>query len=258
MHILDRIVEVKKQELGQLSYTEKDWEQARRLPAGLSLAEALTASPTLSIIAEIKPASPVKGVIRSEVDPVTIAKGYEQAGAAAISVLTDSSFFRANRENLVRAKQAIHIPVLRKDFIIDPRQVLESKLLGADAILLIATILTREELLSLTRLAHELNMEVLVEVYDESELERALDCQPDVLGINNRNLTDFTVDIENTEKIFSQIEAFIPVISESGILSIEDAKRVAQIGVDGVLIGEYFMRHNRPEEAVRQMIGELT
>jgi indole-3-glycerol phosphate synthase len=257
MHILERIVKVKQEEVSQLSYTTADWDRAIHLPPARSLARALTEEKTLSIIAEVKPASPVRGVIRKQIEPAAIAKGYERAGAKAISVLTDVSFFKAKHENLPVVKQVVQVPVLRKDFIIDPKQIIESKLLGADAILLIATILTKEQLKTFTEIAHELSMEVLVEVYDASELERALACQGDVLGINNRNLTDFTVDLGHTERVFKQIDASIPIISESGILSIEDAKKVAQIGVDGVLIGEYFMRQADPEAAVRQMIGEL-
>ncbi|SEN28174.1 indole-3-glycerol phosphate synthase TrpC [Lihuaxuella thermophila] len=253
---LKEIVETKQQEIEKLlpHYTDEDWSKALQLPRGRSLAHALRETQSLSLIAEIKPASPSKGIIKETVDPTVTALAYERGGASAISVLTDVSYFKGKPESLVKVKQAVRIPVLRKDFILEPVQVLESKLLGADAILLIAAILDQENLQLLSRTAHRLGMEVLVEIHEESEIGRALTCEADVIGINNRNLHTFVTDLATTERLRPLLPSDVPVIGESGVHSVQDAVRMAKAGVDGILVGEYLMRESDPERAVRQLV----
>ncbi|MBA4496049.1 indole-3-glycerol phosphate synthase TrpC [Paenactinomyces guangxiensis] len=253
---LEKIVATKREEIKQLhlTYTDQDWEKASALPRGCSLAQALQSQPALSVIAEVKPASPSKGVIRETVDPVATALAYERGGASAVSVLTDVSYFKGKPESLTRVKEAVKIPVLRKDFILEPVQVLESKFLGADAILLIAALLDREKLQLLRGTARQLGMEVLVEIHEESEVPLALACEADVIGINNRNLYTFVTEIETTERLRPLLPQDCPVIGESGVHSAEDAERLAKAQVDGILVGEYLMRQADPERAVRRLI----
>lgn len=253
---LKEIVETKRREIEALfpRYKEEDWSKALQLPRGRSLAHALREKQTLSLIAEVKPASPSKGVINETVDPAATALAYERGGASAVSVLTDVSYFKGKPESLVKVKQAVRIPVLRKDFILEPIQVLESKLLGADAILLIAAILDQEKLRLLSQTAHRLGMEVLVEIHEESEIPRALACEADVIGINNRNLHTFVTDLETTERLRPLLPTAVPVIGESGVHSVQDAERMSRAGVDGILVGEYLMRQADPERAVRQLV----
>ncbi len=253
---LKDIVETKQQEIEILlpRYKEEDWDKALGLPQGRSLARALKEKQTLSLIAEVKPASPSKGVINEEVDPAATATAYERGGASAISVLTDQPYFKGRPESLAKVKQSVRIPVLRKDFILEPVQVLESKLLGADAILLIAAILDEEKLKQLCQTAHRLGMEVLAEIHEEEEIPRVLACQADVIGINNRNLHTFVTDLETTERLRPLLPSNVPVIGESGVLSVQDAERMKRAGVDGILVGEYLMRQSDPEEAVRQLV----
>jgi indole-3-glycerol phosphate synthase len=253
---LEKIERHKRVEIAQLHerFTNEDWERAKSLPSGLSLEAAIRKRAGLSLIAEVKPASPSKGVIREEVNPVQVATGYEKGGAAAISVLTDIPFFKGKPESLQAVKEAVQIPVLRKDFILDPLQVLESKLLGADAILLIVALLDEDRLQELSLNAHRLGMEVLVEVHEEKEIPVALRCEADVIGINNRNLHTFVTDLSTTERLRPLISASVPVIGESGVHSIEDAKRMLAAGADGLLIGEYLMRQTDPQGAVNELI----
>ncbi|MBA4543146.1 indole-3-glycerol phosphate synthase TrpC [Thermoactinomyces daqus] len=253
---LEKIEECKRAEIAKLRerFGKEDWDRARRMPPGRSLQAALSKQTGISLIAEVKPASPSKGVIRSEVNPVQVAKGYENGGAAAVSVLTDVSFFYGNPESLRAVKEAVQIPVLRKDFILDPLQVLESKLLGADAILLIVALLEEDRLQELSSIAHRLEMEVLVEVHAEKEIPAATRCGADVIGINNRNLHTFVTDLATTERLRPLISASVPVIGESGVFSIGDAKRMLAAGVDGLLIGEYLMRQTDPGAAVKELI----
>lgn len=253
---LEKIVHTKQQEIEQLRplYSERDWERAAALPCGRSLAQAINDDNNLALIAEVKPASPSKGVIREMVDPVSTALAYERGGAHAISVLTDVSYFKGKPQSLTQVKERVELPVLRKDFILDPIQVLESKLLGADAILLIVAILDKQQLQLLSRTAHQLGMEVLVEIHDEAEMEAACSCEADVIGINNRNLSTFVTELETTERLRPLLPQDRPVIGESGILSPADVKRMVQAQIDGILVGEYLMRQEDPELAVRQLL----
>ncbi|PTM58687.1 indole-3-glycerol phosphate synthase TrpC [Desmospora activa] len=254
---LKRIVEAKRVEVEAL----RRQVEANPFPAAKddlrSLAKAV-AAPGLAVIAEVKPASPSKGVIRSKVDPVKTAQGYEAGGAAAISVLTDEPFFRGKKESLAQVRKTVKLPLLRKDFILDPLQVEESCYLGADAILLIAAMLTEQELVALRREARAYGLEVLIEVHGEDELERALAAEPDVLGINNRNLSTFETDLAVTERLRPLVPAGIPVIGESGVASLPDVQRLQAAGVDGVLIGEYLMRQSSPRAGVENLLAEVT
>lgn len=252
---LEKIVRTKQEEVAELVHkiTPEDWKRAYALPQGQSLKEAMTSGDAVSIIAEVKQASPSKGVITSKIDPVMVAKGYERGGAAAVSVLTDTTYFRGSADFLVNVKQAIKLPVLRKDFIIDKQQVLESKLMGADAILLIVALLNKKQLQQLTATAHRLGLEVLVEIHEKEEIPLALACDADVIGINNRNLHSFVTDVSNTEQLRPLLPKDRPVIGESGVLSLEDAKRLQQAGVQGILVGEYLMRQEDSMRAVREL-----
>ncbi|MDR6224496.1 indole-3-glycerol phosphate synthase TrpC [Desmospora profundinema] len=254
---LDRIAEAKRAEVERL----RQQVETAPFPAATGKIRSLAAAVNragLAVIAEVKPASPSKGVIREEVDPVKTAQGYEAGGAAAVSVLTDEPFFKGNKESLTRVRQAVNLPVLRKDFILDPLQVEESRFLGADAILLIAAMLTEEELISLRRAARHHGLEVLIEVHGEDELQRALAAEPDVLGINNRNLSTFETDLAVTERLRPRIPAGIPVIGESGVSSPADADRLRSAGVDGILVGEYLMRQSSPRAGVEGLLAGVT
>ncbi|MFC7442121.1 indole-3-glycerol phosphate synthase TrpC [Laceyella putida] len=252
---LDNILTQKQHELARLvqSVTDEKWDQAARMLKGISLAESIKRERGLAVIAEIKPASPSKGIIREEVDPISFASAYEAGGANAISVLTDVSFFKGSNENLSKVKNQVSLPVLRKDFIIDPIQVLESKLIGADAILLIVAALDEKRLILLSETAHRLGMEVLVEIHDETEIEASLACGADVIGINNRNLETFATNLAVTERVRPKLPSELPVIGESGIHSPTDAKRMADAGVQGILVGEYLMRQADPAQALREL-----
>lgn len=253
---LEQIVAEKRKEVEELKRVLPAECEEPGLRPTLSLAEAIRKSrggPAL--IAEVKPASPSKGVIRKQVDPAQVAAAYQRGGASAVSVLTDRRFFGGDGAFLQRVKKAISLPVLRKDFILDPLQVRESRMLGADAILLITRLLDREQLELLSETAHSLGMEVLVEIHREEEIERALKCNPDVIGINNRDLITFEIDLGTTERLRPLLPDMIPVIGESGVSSPQDVRRMVRAGVDGVLVGEYLMRQADPEQAVRALIG---
>lgn len=252
---LDKILTQKQQEVTQLarSVTSEKWELAERMPKGISLAESIQREQGLAVIAEIKSASPSKGMIREEVEPTAFASAYEAGGANAISVLTDVTFFKGSNDNLIKVKNQVSLPVLRKDFIIDPIQVLESKWIGADAILLIVAALDEKRLILLSETAHRLGMEVLVEIHDETEIDLALACEPDVIGINNRNLRTFVTDLSITERMRPLLPSDCPVIGESGVHSPMDAKRMAEANVQGILVGEYLMRQADPTQALRQL-----
>ncbi len=205
-----------------------------------SFKEALL-RPGLSIIGEIKKASPSKGVIKEDFQPVLLAKTYEDA-VDAISVLTEEYFFLGSGQYLQSIRDISPLPLLRKDFIIDELQIYESKLLGASCVLLITAILDKRQLERFIRLSRFLGLDALVEVHTGKELDTALECGADIIGINNRNLKDFSIDLNTTTQLRKQIPAHIPVISESGINRPDDIKSLKDAQVDGVLIGESFMR----------------
>jgi len=204
------------------------------------------ASGLSAVIAEIKKASPSKGVIRKDFDPVQIAESYVKGGAACISILTDRDFFQGHDRYLVAARNACLLPVIRKDFIIDPYQVYESRALGADCILLIVAALEDRVLKDLYRLSSDLGMDTLVEVHNQRELERAMYLGLDILGINNRNLHTFETSLSTTLDLLEQIPESCLVVTESGIHSSEDVHLMRDHGVNSFLVGEAFMRAEDP------------
>jgi indole-3-glycerol phosphate synthase len=208
-----------------------------------------------AVIAEIKKASPSKGVIRENFDPIEIAGSYAQHGAACLSVLTDEDFFQGRDEYLQQAREACSLPVLRKDFMIDPYQVYESRSLGADCILLIVACLSDVLLNELCGLAHNLQMDVLIEVHDELELERALRVPNKLLGINNRNLRNFETSLETTLSLRQRVPEDFIVVSESGIYTPEDVKLLRDNGVQTFLVGEAFMAADDPGAKLKALFG---
>jgi indole-3-glycerol phosphate synthase len=238
---LDKIVAEKRKELGQRQKTTplpRLEEAIEEKPAPLDFAAALKGD-SISLIAEIKRASPSKGAIRPDLDPVRLAKSYVEGGAAAISVLTEEVYFKGSRQDLEAVKKALpNVPVLRKDFIIRPYQVYESRAWGADALLLIVAILDDAELEELLSLSHRLGMQCLVEVHSQGELERALAQDIKLIGINNRNLDTLKVDINVTKRLCPFIPPDRIAVSESGIKGPDDIKKLKGWGIKAVLVGE--------------------
>jgi len=243
--ILDKIVERKKEEVAelkrrgiQLPGNYRDWQPDQTR----GFLRALLDYQGVSVIAEVKKASPSKGIICVDFNPVRIAVNYEANGAQALSVLTDADFFQGSLLHLMQAREAVRLPVLRKDFIVDPLQIDEARAHGADAILLICAILDRAEIVEYKEQAAALGMDALVEVHDEEDLQKALDADADLIGVNNRNLRDFSVDINTTFRLQKLIPDTIPVVSESGLESTEDLLKLKTERVDAALIGETLMR----------------
>jgi len=208
-----------------------------------------------AVIAEIKKASPSKGVIRDPFAPADIARSYEQGGASCLSVLTDVDFFQGADEYLQQARAACSLPVIRKDFIIDPYQIYEARVLGADCILLIVAALNDRQLGELTALTHELGMDVLIEVHNEAELERILPLNTRLIGINNRDLHSFEVSLDNTFRLLDRIPDDRIVVTESGILSPDDVAAMQAQQVNAFLIGEAFMRAEDPGQQLADFFG---
>ena len=228
--------------------------EAGAQPEGRPFAEAL-ARPGTSLIAEHKRRSPSAGTIREDLSCADLVLAYERGGAAAVSVLTEEVHFGGSLADLREARAAIELPILRKDFTIDPYQLYEAKAAGADAVLLVVGSLEPKQLSALYLEAHALDLDAIVEVSTEEELETALEVEVDVLGINNRNLEDFTVDIHRTFDLLADVPAGKVVVSESGIRHREQIEELEQVGVDAVLIGEVLMRAPDPEVAVRELTG---
>lgn len=220
-----------------------------------SLASAINVgSDRLGLIAEVKKASPSAGIIAEDFDPVSQAKKYADAGASAISVLTDEKYFKGKLEYLTQIQQAVDIPVLRKDFIIHESQIYEASVAGADAILLIVAALSQDDLQRLFDCANTYQLEVLMEVHDLAELERALKTDVKIIGVNNRNLKTFEVDLKNTESISEEVPEDILFVSESGIKTPQDASLVASWGADAVLVGETLMRADDVASTVKEIM----
>jgi indole-3-glycerol phosphate synthase len=258
---LDKIVATKRVEIEAMSnFSIAEAEKLiAQLPPCLGFEQALTTRKNRSVglIAEVKKASPSKGLIREDFDPVGLAQAYERAGADCISVLTDVSYFQGSNDYLQAVRKAVNVPLLRKDFTIDPKQIYEARLLGADAILLIAAILTTAQMKEYLALAKDLGLDALVEVHDREELERALELDTQLIGINNRNLHTFVTDLGTTEALIKAMPSGKTIVSESGISSVADMAYVQQVGAHAVLIGEHFMRQPVVEQAVHQLMGEL-
>ncbi|MEG0289424.1 MAG: indole-3-glycerol phosphate synthase TrpC [Carnobacterium sp.] len=220
--------------------------------------ETALAASNMSFICEVKKASPSKGVIAVDFPYQTIAQSYEAAGAAALSVLTEPDFFQGENKFLSEIKQTTSIPILRKDFIVDEYQIYESKVIGADAILLIAALLETEELKRYQELAHTLGMSALVEVHFQSELKKALSINPRIIGVNNRNLKTFEVDIQNAVLLRNQVPQNILFIAESGIKTRADISLLEESTVNGVLIGETLMQATDKQAKLAELRGVLS
>lgn len=206
-----------------------------------------------AVIAEAKKASPSKGVIRAQFDPAAIARSYEQGGASCLSVLTDRDFFQGREDYLMQARAACALPVIRKDFIVDPYQVVEARAINADCILLIAACLDDTQMAELSACARELGMDVLIEVHDRAELERALPLNQTLVGINNRNLHTFEVSLQTTFDLLPHIPSDRIVVTESGILEPADVQVMRNHGVNSFLVGEAFMRADDPGSRLREL-----
>jgi indole-3-glycerol phosphate synthase len=233
-------------------------EKARTASAPRGFAAAIAAKIAAGqsgVIAEIKKASPSKGVIREDFDPAAIAQSYEKGGACCLSVLTDMDFFQGADEYLKMARSASTLPVIRKDFIIDEYQIYEARAMGADCILLIVSALSEEQLNQLHKVARSLGMDVLIEVHDKAELDIALKLDNPMVGINNRNLHSFEVSLENTYQLLSKIPDDKIVITESGIHSPADVAAMRQHNVNAFLVGEAFMRSEEPGERLAEMFS---
>lgn len=259
--ILNQILKRKAEEIKERSFRVPLDEQLRRgesqdAPRGFiaSMRKRLAAGQP-AIIAEIKKASPSKGVIRPDFHPVAIARSYESHGAACLSVLTDCDFFQGCERYLEEARAATRLPVIRKDFIVDPYQVAEARAIGADCILLIVAALNDQALKRLSTMAADLGMDVLVEVHDRPELERALALDLPLVGINNRNLRTFDVSLNNTLELLDLIPSDRTVVTESGILAPEDVALMRSHDVHAFLVGESFMRAENPGEKLAELFG---
>jgi indole-3-glycerol phosphate synthase len=261
--ILDKIVAQKLIDLESFDSFESlqdrldDLIQAESLPVTKGFANKIREANGPAIIAELKKASPSKGVFREDFDVLEIAKQYRQGGAHCFSVLTDSHFFKGSFENLILVSSEYDIPCLCKDFIIDERQIAQARISGADAVLLIAAILDNKKLEAFKFLIEDYGMDVLVEVHDDVEMERVLSLGFDLVGINNRNLNTFEVSLDTTSKMISKFKydlGGMTIVSESGISSKQDIALLEQIGVKGFLVGESLITQDDLEEAVKKLI----
>ncbi|GKU80749.1 indole-3-glycerol phosphate synthase TrpC [Niallia sp. NCCP-28] len=252
--ILDKIIAEKHSVVEELKTRKEELETSVQKKQKYSFLNTLKNANTLSIIAEFKRASPSKGEINSKLDPAKQGGDYQQFGADAISVLTDTPFFKGTFEDLTKVRSAVELPILCKDFIIDPIQIDFAKHYGANLILLIVAALDDETLKNLYDYAIGKDLEVLVEVHDEAEAERAIALGASLIGVNNRNLKTFEVTLDTTERLAPMIKksgSFL--VSESGIATADDIRRVAEAGANAILVGETFMRSGNLEETLKQM-----
>ncbi len=259
MNILDKIIQFKKEEVIEkaLKKPVRELEKARYFNRRiLALTDALLDNEKTGIIAEFKRKSPSKGILNNEATIEEVTTGYFRGGASALSILTDTAFFGGSAHDLMRARELVSIPILRKDFIIDEYQIIESKAIGADAVLLIAAALEKNQLKNLARLAVSLNMQVILEIHDSSELAMITD-DTAIIGVNNRNLKDFTVDINCSVEMAKLIPSDLVKISESGIHSAGVINRLKAVGYQGFLIGEQFMHQNDPASAFMSFVKQL-
>jgi indole-3-glycerol phosphate synthase len=259
--ILDKIVAVKRQEVAaaitrkSLAVVRADAESRVLTRDFVGALKAKIATGRPAVIAEIKKASPSKGVLREDFIPADIAQSYAEHGAACLSVLTDVQFFQGEVDYLKQARASCQLPVLRKDFMVDPYQIYESRAMGADCILLIAACLDDARMKEMEAIARSLDMAVLVEVHDAPELERALQLKTPLIGINNRNLQTFAVTLDTTLTLKAQVPADRLLVTESGILSRDDVLRMGAAGVNAFLVGEAFMRAPDPGVALDALFG---
>ena len=259
--VLKKIVERKFDEIKERSAQQSEQvllakAKSADAPRGFVAAiETKLARSIPAVIAEVKKASPSKGVIRENFDPITIARSYESAGAACMSVLTDRDFFQGHEDYLVAARDACSLPVIRKDFIVDTYQVAEARAINADCILLIVACLEDNQMQELAGCATDLGMDVLVEVHDQYELERALKLETRLVGINNRNLHNFETSLDTTYDLISQMPGDRIIVTESGIHSSEDVKSMQNHGVNSFLVGEAFMRESDPGAALKSLFS---
>lgn len=259
--VLDRIIATKREEIAPLKASVPDkvllMERALAMPATRGFRRAIEAAgPPCALIAEIKKASPSKGVIRADFDPVVIAKSYEEGGATCLSVLTDVSYFQGSPDYLQLVRDVVSLPLIRKDFIIDPVQIYEARVLGADAVLLIvAATPSAARLAELRTVAESLGMDALVEVHDEEEVAIALASGATLIGVNNRNLHDFSVDLGTFAKLAGHFGDGVTAVAESGILTNDDLKTVVTAGADAILVGEALMRQDDIRAATKQLLA---
>ncbi len=255
MHkILSLILEAKKKRIEVLRKNQPAFEAlVKKSQDPLSFKKAIKRQGKLSLIAEIKQASPVSGILRQDFSPVDIAKVYKKNKAHALSVLTEEDFFLGKINYIENIKKEINLPLLRKDFILERVQVLESRVVGADALILIMGILDEERVKDLYFFAKDLGMDVLVEVHTEKELKKVLKIGVDIIGVNNRNLHTFQVDIKRSEQLVPFIPEKVIRVSESGVNTVKDVLLLKGLGVDAVLIGEAFMRAESIEEKVKEL-----
>jgi indole-3-glycerol phosphate synthase len=257
MTILDRIIEQKKSEIStakeQISLVNLEKSIVEYGFTHYSMHEKFEKEPGFHFICEIKKASPSKGIIQADFDPVRQARAYAKGGASAISVLTDERFFQGKLDDLLQVKKNIALPVLRKDFIIDAYQIYQARAYGADLILLIARILNQSDVQQFSQLARQLNMDTLLELSNESDLNKIPKDTPVIIGINNRDLSNFSVNIQKSIRMKEHIPPHFPLISESGINSADDCQILHEHGFRGVLIGESLMLSNNPAEMLREL-----
>jgi indole-3-glycerol phosphate synthase len=260
MNILDQIIDHKRKEVADAKslYPVKLLEQSIFFSSpAVSLKKYVQREDKTGIIAEFKRKSPSKGIINAYASVERTSIGYMQAGASALSVLTDKQFFGGSNEDLKTVRKFNFCPVLRKDFTIDEYQIVEAKSIGADAILLIAAVLSPVQSIQLTNFAHSLGLEVLLEVHDEEELKKHLETGADLIGVNNRNLKTFEVSLDTSKRLADMIPDGIVKVSESGITSPEAIIDLRKFGYKGFLVGENFMKHSRPEEEAKVFMDEL-
>ncbi|MBI1769251.1 MAG: indole-3-glycerol phosphate synthase TrpC [Bacteroidetes bacterium] len=260
MNILDQIIAHKKKEVAerQTIYPVKQLEQSVLFSRStFSLKESLQQKNVSGIIAEFKRQSPSKGVINADADVEQTTKGYIDAGASALSILTDKYFFGGSNTDLIKARSINACPILRKDFVVDEYQVIEAKSIGADVVLLIGAALSPQRLRTLATFAHSLNLEVLLEVHSLEELQMHLSSKADLIGVNNRDLKTFEVNLDVSRKLSEHIPEEVVKISESGIAYPETVIELRKFGYEGFLMGENFMKQNRPEVAAREFIESL-
>jgi len=255
---LKKIVDQKKREMEQNTPRESPVElkeKALRFPPPRCFKSALTREEGVAIIAEIKRASPSRGDLFPELEPGSLARAYQEGGASALSVLTEGSFFRGSLEDLRKAREAVNLPVLRKDFLLEPWQVMESRLAGADALLFIVKILSAARLQEMITLAREMRMSCLVEVTGKGELYRALEAGAEIIGVNNRDLHTFHTDPRHTSRLAHRVPPEVPLVSESGIYCYRQVEELSRAGVRAVLVGETLVCSNNPGDKIKELKG---